>query len=100
MVFPLSSSEIFIGTPQKELFYLDVGIANIVFCKTSTFFGIKSKKLFVKVQQAQMLQFHYAWQNKFCALCKPNKLYTIGNIISLAKMLFSYRLSYYHIIIY
>ena len=29
-------------------------------------------------------------QKKYCGvLCKPNKLYTVGNVVSLAKMLFS-----------
>ena len=37
----------------------------------------------------------FVTQAKQCCvvLCKPNKLYTIGNVMSLAKMLFSHHLN-------
>ena len=46
-------------------------------CKISTFFGIKSEEHFLPKRN---------WNT---CLCKPNKLYTVGNVMSWAKMFFS-----------
>ena len=46
--FPVHSDEKCIGTPAKEVLYLDVGITKkkkTFCCETSTFFGIKSEEI-------------------------------------------------------
>ena len=71
VLFLLSSSGIFsqlIIAPQKEVLYLDVGIAKYFCCKTSTFFGIKSEDLFLPKRNTlcvllKMLQFRMQAKN-------------------------------------
>ena len=92
----IHSDKRFIGTPPKEVLYLDVGIAKKCFCcKTSTFFGIKSEELFLPKQNWNM---HAYWkcyssvtQEKhavliYASLTNYTPLETF--IMSLAKMFF------------
>ena len=70
------------------------------FCgKTSTNFGIKSEERFLPKcnwnTHAYWKCYSSVTQAKTCRvdLCKPNKLYTVGNVMSLAKICFSRHLN-------
>ena len=93
VAFPLSSLEIFTHMRDSlEVLYVDLGI--VFFWKTSTFFGMKADELFLPKHNRLRVRIENAIVSlrrlkKCCVvLCKPSKLYTVRNVMSLAKMPF------------